>query len=87
MKKLLFLLTFLIFVSSSYSQKLKTYFINYKGEKTSKLNAKFKRTIQNQNNIWVVQDFYLNDSLKRTGNFIDKKLTQKTGKYKLLPQW
>jgi len=81
MKKSLFLLAFLIFVSSGYSQKLKTYFINFKGEKTSKINARFKRTVQNQNNIWVVQDYYLNDSLKRTGNFSDKKLTQKTGTF------
>jgi len=79
MKKSLFLLAFLIFAPTGYSQKLKTYYINFKGEKTSNLNAKFKRTVKNQNDIWVVQDYYLNDSLKRTGNFIDKKLTKKTG--------
>lgn len=81
MKKSLFLLAFLIFASKGHSQKLKTYYINFKGEKTSKLNAKFKRTILNQNDIWVVQDYYLNDSLKRTGNFIDKEFTQKTGPF------
>lgn len=82
MKKSLFLLAFLIFASKGYSQKLKTYYINYKNEKTSKLNAKFKRTVQKQNDIWVVQDYYLNDSLKRTSNFNDKNLTQKTGVFK-----
>lgn len=79
MKKSLFLLAFLIFASTGYSQKLKTYYVNFKGEKSSKLNAKFKRTVKNQNDIWFVQDYYLNDSIKRAGNFIDKKLTQKTG--------
>ena len=69
----------MIFTSTAYSQKLKTYYINYKSEKTSKVNAKFKRTVQKQHNIWVVQDYYLNDSLKRTGNFTNKKLTHKTG--------
>lgn len=82
MKKSLFLLAFLIFASKGYSQKLKTYYINYKNEKTSKLNAKFKRTVQKQNDIWVVQDYYLNDSLKRTSNFNDKNLTQKIGVFK-----
>lgn len=81
MKKLLFLLAFLIFMPSGYAQKLKTYYINFKGEKTSELNAQFKRTVKNQNDIWVVRDYYLNDSLKRTGNFIDKKLTQKAGTF------
>ncbi len=79
MKKLIFLLAFLIFTSNGYSQKLKTYYIDFKGEKTSKLSAKFQRTVKNQNDIWIVQDYYLNDSLYRTGSFIDKKLTQKTG--------
>jgi len=79
MKKLLFLLVFVIITNLGYSQKLKAYYINGKGEKSSKLNAKFKRTVQNQNDIWVVQDYYLNDSIKRTGNFIDKKLNRKTG--------
>ena len=81
MKKLLFLLVFVIFATSSYSQKLKTYYIKSDGEKTSKLNAQFKRTVLNQNDIWVVQDYYLNDSIKRTGVFIDKNLTQKTGPF------
>ena len=53
----MFLLAFLIFAPKGYSQKLKTYYINFKGEKTSKLNAKFKRTVMNQNDIWVVQDY------------------------------
>jgi len=82
MKNSLLLLAFLIFVSKSYSQKLKTYHINYKNEKTSKLNATFKRTVHKQNGIWVVRDYYLNDSIKRTSNFNDKNLTQKLGVYK-----
>lgn len=81
MKKLLFLLVFLFFASTGSSQKIKTYYINFKGEKTSKVNARFKRTVKNKNDIWVVKDYYLNDSIKSTCNFLDKKLTQKTGAY------
>jgi tetratricopeptide (TPR) repeat protein len=81
LKKILFLLVFLFFTATGSSQKLKTYYINFKGEKTSKLNAKFKRTIKNKNTIWVIKDYYLNDSIKRTVNFLDKKLTQKTGEF------
>lgn len=79
MKNVIFLLALLIFASNGYSQKLKTYYIDFKGEKTSKSNAKFQRTVRYQNNIWNVRDYYLNDSLYRTGSFTDKKLTQKTG--------
>jgi antitoxin component YwqK of YwqJK toxin-antitoxin module len=78
MKKLLFLLAFVLFATSGYSQKLKIYYIKANGEKTSKLYAKFKRTVQNQNDIWVVRDYYLNDSIRMSGHFQDKNLTQKT---------
>jgi antitoxin component YwqK of YwqJK toxin-antitoxin module len=77
MKKLLFLLVFVIFITSGYSQKIKTYYIKHNGEKSLKLYAKFKRTVQNQGDIWVVQDYYLNDSTRMIGNFLNKKLTQK----------
>jgi len=81
MKKLLFFFGFVIFASSSYSQKLKTYFIKSNGEKTSKLYANFKRTVQDQNDICVVTDYYLNDSLRMTGHFLDKDLTQRTDSF------
>ena len=78
MKKLLFLLAFVIFTNFGYSQNLKTYYINSDGKKCSKVFAKFKRTVQNQNDIWIVRDYYLNDSIHMTGHFLDKNLTQKT---------
>jgi len=78
MKKLLFSLAFVIFTNFGYSQNLKTYYINSDGKKCSKVFAKFKRTVQNQNDIWIVQDHYLNDSIHMTGHFLDKNLTQKT---------
>lgn len=78
MKKLMLLLVFVILATSSYSQKLKTYYIKRNGEKSSKLYANFKRTVQDQNDIWVVKDYYLNDSIQMTGHFLDKDLTQKT---------
>lgn len=78
MKKLLFLLAFVIFTNFGYSQKLKTYYINSHYEKCSKDFAKFKRTVNNQNDIWVVRDYYLNDSIQMIGNFLDKNLIQKT---------
>jgi len=81
MKKLLVLLIFVIFSTSSYSQKLKTYYIKRSGEKTSKLYANFKRTVQDQDDIWVVKDYYLNDSLRMTGHFLDKDLTQRTDSF------
>ena len=49
MNKLLYLFTFLIFTNLGYSQKLKTYYINGEGKKSSKVLAKFKRSVQNQN--------------------------------------
>jgi len=82
MNKLFFLLAFVIFTNLGYSQKLKTYYINGEGKKSSKVYAKFKRTVQNQNDIWVVQDYYLNDSLQMSGHFLDKILTQKTDTFK-----
>ena len=78
MKKLVLLLGFVILATSSYSQKLKTYYIKRNGEKSSKLYANFKRTVQDQNDIWVVKDYYLNDSLRMKGQFLDKNLTQET---------
>jgi len=81
MKKLLLLLAFVVFANLVYSQKLKTYYIKSNGEKTSKLYANFKRTVQDQDDIWVVKDYYLNDSLRMTGHFLDKDLTQRTGSF------
>lgn len=81
MKNLFFLVVFVLFANMSYSQKLKTYYIKRNGEKTSKLYANFKRTVQDQNDIWVVKDYYLNDSLRMTGHFLDKGLTQRTDSF------
>jgi len=78
MKNPFFLIVFVFFTTLSYSQKLKTYYIKTNGEKSSKLYANFKRTVQDQNDIWVVKDYYLNDSLRMTGQFLDKNLTQET---------
>lgn len=78
MKKLLLLISFVIFTNFGYSQKLETYYINNHYEKCSKDFAKFRRTVHNQNDIWVVRDYYLNDSIQMIGNFLDKNLIQKT---------
>jgi len=78
MKKKLFLLAFVTFTNLGYSQKIKTYYINSDGKKCSKSFAKFNRSINNQNDIWVVRDYYLNDSIQMIGNFLDKNLTIKT---------
>jgi tetratricopeptide (TPR) repeat protein len=78
MKKLILLLAFVIFANLSHSQKLKTYYIKRDGEKTSKLYANFKRTVENQDEIWKVKDYYLNDSIHMIGHFIDKGLTLKS---------
>jgi hypothetical protein len=77
-KKLILLSICTVIALNIHAQKLKTYYIKGNGEKSSMLYAKFKRTVHNQDNIWVVRDYYLNDSIRMTGNFIDKKLTQKT---------
>lgn len=77
-KKLLLLSIFTVITLNIYSQKLKTYYINSDDERGSELYAKFKRTVLNQDEIWVVKDYYLNDSIRMTGNFLDKKLTQKS---------
>jgi antitoxin component YwqK of YwqJK toxin-antitoxin module len=82
MRKVILLSIFTVISLSVHPQKLKTFYINAKGEKSSKLNAKFKRTVQNQNDMWFVQDYYLNDSLRMIGNFLDKNLTQKSGTFK-----
>ena len=81
MKKLLLVMVFLLYSHYGFSQKLKTYYINYKGDKTSQANANYKRTVQKQNDIWVVKDYYFNDSLKRTGTFTDKQLRKRTGTF------
>jgi len=78
MKRLLILLAFMIFTNFGYSQKIRTFYVTSNGIKCSKNLAKFKRTIKNQNDIWVVRDFYLNDSIRMIGHFLDKKLTKKT---------
>ena len=70
-KKLILLSIFTLMTLNFYSQKLKTYYIKGDGEKSSKFYAKFKRTVKNQDGIWDVKDYYLNDSLKRTSNFND----------------
>jgi len=62
-----------------HSQKLKTYYIKYNGEKSTKLSGQYKRTVDSKGDVWIVNDYYLNDSLFRTGNYLDKKLTLKTG--------
>ncbi len=81
-KKIILLSIFTVTTLNIHSQKLKTYYIKGDGKKSSKLSAKFKRTVQNQDDIWVVQDYYLNDSIRMTGSFLDKKLTQKTDTFK-----
>ena len=81
-KKLILLSLFTLMTLNFYSQKLKTYYIKGDGEKSSKFYAKFKRTVKNQDGIWDVKDYYLNDSLRMTGYFLDKELTQKTDTFK-----
>jgi len=77
--KTLFLLLFITVITvNSHAQKIKTYYINGNGEKCSKVFANFKRAVQDNNNIWLVKDYYLNDSIHMTGNFLDKNLTRKT---------
>lgn len=79
--KIIMLLAFSTLVLNAHSQKLKTYYITGDGERSSKNFAKFKRTVYNQDNIWVLHDYYLNDSLQMTGYYLDKNLTQKTDTY------
>jgi protein TonB len=68
----------LLSVLTASSQKINTYYITGNGERTSKSFARYKRTVDNQNNRWFVRDYYLNDSLQMTGCYLDKKLSQKT---------
>ncbi len=82
MKKSFLLLTLVLLVQIGYSQKSKTYYINNDGEKISKNSAKYKRTVERKNTIWLVKDYYLNDSLRMTGSFLDKNLSLKTGGFK-----
>ena len=49
-----------------HSQKLKTYYIKYNGEKSTKLSGQYKRTVDSKGDVWIVNDYYLNDSLFRT---------------------
>ena len=78
-KRIAISLIAILFILNVHSQKLKTYYIKFNGEKSSKLYGQYKRTIQNEGDIWVVNDYYLNDSLFRSGKYMDKKLLQKTG--------
>ena len=80
-KKLILLSIFTVIALNIHAQKLKTYYIKGDGEKSSKLYAKYKRSVYNNENIWVVHDYYLNDSTRMTGNFLGKKLTQKTNTF------
>lgn len=80
--KVIILLVFLSSVFTVHSQKIKSFYITGNGERSSKNYAKFKRSLYNKDNVWVVHDYYLNDSLQMTGYYLDKKLTQKTDTFK-----
>lgn len=80
--KLILLSVILFSILTAQSQKTKSYFVTGNGKRCSKYYAKFKRSIYTQDNVWIVRDYYLNDSLQMTGYFLDKKLTQKTDTFK-----
>lgn len=81
-KTLFFLFSFMLLAVNTYAQKPKTYYINDQGDKSSKFYAKFKRSVTKKDNVWMVRDYYLNDSIRMTGNYLNKKLTTKTGMFK-----
>ena len=64
-KRLSIISIVMLFTLNIHSQKLNTYYIKFNGKKSSKLYGQYKRTVQNQQGVWVVNDYYLNDSLFR----------------------
>ena len=77
-KKIILLTMLTAITLNIHSQKLKTFYITGDGERSSKNYAKFKRTVYNKDNKWIVHDYYLNDSLQMSCYFLDKNLTKKT---------
>lgn len=59
MKRLAIMSIVMLFTLNIHSQKLKTYYIKFNGEKSSKLRGQYKRTVENKGDVWVVNDYYL----------------------------
>ena len=70
----IFLAFLLLFTFSVFAQKPRKYFINHKGEKTTKENAKYYRVVEKKNKIRHVKDYYLNGSIQMIAQFADRKL-------------
>ena len=72
MKYILYFFLFIpIFI---FSQKPKTYFIDKGGNKVTKKNAFYYRTVTKKYKKWYVEDFYLNGSIRMKTVFSDRYL-------------
>lgn len=76
--RLIIVVFFTITFLYSYPQKVKSFYIDKDGERTGKSRAEYKRTVQKENSLWLVKDYYLNGSIQMLGRYEDKDLTQKT---------
>ncbi len=80
-KVLLLTLFAIVIASNGFSQKTKTYYITKDGVRCLKSHAKYKRTVYKVVNKWIVKDYYLNDSLRMLAQYLNKRLTKKTGTF------
>lgn len=76
-------LVFIGVTFSAYAQKTKTYYIGCRNQKTIKSDAVYKRKITKHEDKWSVADYYLNDSLHRIGQFLDKDLKTKIDTFRI----
>jgi antitoxin component YwqK of YwqJK toxin-antitoxin module len=79
--KYLLCLSLLSYSLFGFSQ-VKSYYIDYKGNKASETDAVFKRTVEKEGKTWKVTDKYLNDTIQMTGTYANRGLTRKTGLFR-----
>jgi antitoxin component YwqK of YwqJK toxin-antitoxin module len=72
------LISFLLFNILSFSQKTKSYYINIDGDEVFKKTATFKRIVTQKDEIYKVEDQFLNGNIYQTGFYTDKTLKTKT---------
>jgi len=78
-----FFIPLLLFIAFNVvGQKTKTFYVNADMKKVFKEDAAFKRNLTKLDNKWRIEDYYLNDTLYRTGYYSDKMLKVKTDTFK-----
>jgi antitoxin component YwqK of YwqJK toxin-antitoxin module len=73
---------FIVNTLNVYSQKAKKYYINSKGDKTTKGFAKYKREVLKKDDVFFVKEYYLNGLLKMEGSYNDKSFEKRNGTFK-----